>query len=98
MYKNPAFQTPKPVTLETNYGKLLPTLSKSVIPPKLNLTREDLHQWKKDIEGKNYGFLKSEDDHDVRVYEDWIKEKQVKLAPGFSYEGVMKPNKPMVNR
>ena len=92
LIKNPSYQPPKPITLNTNYSKLIPSLSSTSIPPKINLSEAELQQWSQEIDDlKNK--VKTEDG-DVDEFENWVKSQQNKVAPGFnSFEGVMKPSK-----
>lgn len=93
LIKNPSYQPPKPITLNTNYSKLIPTLAASVQPPKLNLTELDLQNWAKEIEEMKNDRLKIANGESVTEFQDWIKKQQIKIAPGFSFDGVMTPNK-----
>jgi len=93
LIKNPSYQPPKPITLNTNYNKLLPTLSSSVIPPKLNLSESDLENWTKEIEEMKTNRSELNASEDIQGFKDWIKLQQLKIAPGFSFEGIMTPNK-----
>ncbi|ODV80066.1 uncharacterized protein CANTADRAFT_339401 [Suhomyces tanzawaensis NRRL Y-17324] len=96
LVKNPSFQPPKPVTLKTNYAKLIPTLSKSSVPPKINLSEDDLRKWLNEIQALKAKVANLEDpsDLDVQKYEEWVQLQQAKVAPGFySFEGVMQPSK-----
>lgn len=94
LIKNPSFQPPKPVTLNANYSKLLPTLTNSIKPPKLNLKAEDLDNWVKDLESlKDDMFDIKKYDKDVDDYNQWLKKKQLQMAPGFDSGVIMKPQK-----
>lgn len=93
LIKNPSYQPPKPITLNTNYNKLLPTLTSSVIPPKLNLTEFDIQSWTKEIEEMKTKSSELTTSEDIKGFKDWIKLQQLRIAPGFSFEGIMTPNK-----
>lgn len=93
LIKNPSYQPPKPITLNTNYNKLLPTLSSSVIPPKLNLTESELQNWTKEIEEMKTKISELNTSEDIQSFKDWTKLQQLKIAPGFSFEGIMTPYK-----
>lgn len=88
LIKNPLYQPPKAVTLNTNYNKLIPTLTKSV-PPKVNISQDQLGQWRDDIEA----LKKRAEAPDLAEYTAWIAEQQLKVAPGFDFGGVMTPSR-----
>lgn len=91
LLKNPAFQPPKPVSLNTNYAKLIPNLPNSVVPPKLNITEADVESWGKEIEDfKKDHFDTEAEKAAVKKYQDWLKSVQRKVAPGFSNQ-IMTP-------
>ncbi|ODV68536.1 hypothetical protein HYPBUDRAFT_105019, partial [Hyphopichia burtonii NRRL Y-1933] len=86
LIKNPLYQPPKPVTLNTNFNKLIPTLN-SVRPPKIKLTTEELTNWLASIEKMK----STSDSAEVTKYQDWINQQQRKFAPGFDFENVLVP-------
>lgn len=91
LLKNPAFQPPKPVTLNTNYAKLIPNLPASVLPPQMSLTEEDLEAWKNDLEEfKKTKLFTDSLKQAQKEYQDWLKAVQRKVAPGFSFN-IMTP-------
>lgn len=86
LIKNPLYQPPRAITLNTNYNKLLPTLSTSVIPPKVNLTGQTIQEWKNDIETiKNDKFDLTRNAKIIDDFNNWVKEKQLRVAPGYDY-------------
>ena len=93
LIRNPSYQPPKAVTLNLNYGKLLPTLAKSVVPPKVNISEAELRKWEKDIEAIKLRFERADNGEQIR-YEEWVKKKQTQIAPGFdSMGGIMMPSR-----
>ncbi|KAI3405911.2 hypothetical protein KGF56_001130 [Candida oxycetoniae] len=90
LIKNPLYQPPKAITLNVSYNKLIPTLSSTVVPPKLKMTKEDVNSWCTELEQeieKNKSFnLQAE------AYTSWLKEQSTKVAPGFEYT-IMTPSK-----
>ncbi|ABN64441.2 hypothetical protein PICST_29837 [Scheffersomyces stipitis CBS 6054] len=94
LINNPAFQPPKAITLNANYDVLIPTLSNTVVPPKINLADEEIQAWLRDIKSTEFQIQNAiENDEDVKKYKQWIKTQQIKVAPGFSFDGVMQPHK-----
>lgn len=85
LIKNPLFQPPKPVTLNANYNKLIPTLSNTVIPPRLNMEIDDLKHWQQDLSLQIQLFdLKSDSNiADINSFNEWVSAKKTKVAPGF---------------
>lgn len=80
LIKNPSYQPPKAISLRTNYSKLLPTLSHTVVPPNLNITKEDIDKWLNEIdEYKTMIANEQKTDSSVANYEKWIKSKAPKL-------------------
>ncbi|KAI5958827.1 hypothetical protein KGF57_002261 [Candida theae] len=93
LIKNPSYQPPKAISLRANYSKLLPTLSQTVIPPNLNISKEDIDKWINDLDQlKNKIANESGTDDSVKSYESWIKEQTTKVAPGFDYN-ILTPKK-----
>ncbi|CCG23261.1 Mvb12 ESCRT-I complex subunit [Candida orthopsilosis Co 90-125] len=93
LIKNPSYQPPKAISLRTNYSKLLPTLSHTVVPPNLNITKEDIDKWSNEIdEYKTMIANEQKTDSSVVNYEKWIKEQSTKVAPGFDYD-ILTPKK-----
>lgn len=93
MIKNPSYQPPKAITLKHNYNKLIPTLSNSVIPPKINLTENDIKSWIESIEQQRSSISNTEkDNNDVMNYKNWTTLQQRKVAPGFNFESIMTPS------
>lgn len=93
LIRNPSYQPPKAITLNLNYGKLLPTLAKSVVPPKVNLTQEELKKWEKEVESVKQRHEQEESANSVK-YQEWVKKKQTQIAPGFdSMGGIMMPHR-----
>ncbi|WLF79009.1 hypothetical protein PVL30_002758 [Lodderomyces elongisporus] len=98
LIKNPSFQPPKPVTLNSNYSKLIPTLPNTVIPPKLKVGTDDINSWSRDIQILISKYdPKDGDDGDredeLRAkYQDWLQAQTKKVAPGFDYN-IMTPQK-----
>lgn len=88
LIRNPSFQPPKAITLNSNYAKLLATLPSTVMPPKMTLTRENLEAWIADLERVRADIGgKSE----VEQYEQWQATLLRKAAPGFSVDNIMTP-------
>lgn len=93
LIKNPSFQPPKPVTLNANYAKALAALPGSVLPPKVNVTEEDMKKWTAELEVlREKYFGKEATEREIAVYENWLTQLQRKIAPGFNFE-VMTPSK-----
>ncbi|KAM9926660.1 hypothetical protein OXX59_003047 [Metschnikowia pulcherrima] len=93
LIRNPAFQPPRPITLNADYGKLLSTLPMSVVPPKAAISRDELDAWKRDLEKVEKDGLNPEKrEEEIKVYKDWLSGVQRKVAPGFSFD-VMTPRK-----
>lgn len=94
LIKNPSFQPPKPVTLNTNYTKLLPSLSNTVKPPKLSLTKQDLQHWVESIEQLKPSYDNSSDINVslIKQYQAWLDLARLKVAPGFN-SSIMTPQK-----
>lgn len=93
LIRNPAFKSPRAITLQTNYDKLLPTFQKSV-PPKMNLEQSDLDAWLGTVHElqTTVTTMGSDEDPDAEKYTTWLHEKQRKVAPGFVFGGgVMQP-------
>lgn len=91
LIKNPKFQPPRPITLDTNYAKLIPSLPHTVYPPKLNMTAEDIDKWIGELEM----FYQARLDRNVLdgkrlVFYDWLALVKRKVAPGYSFD-VMTP-------
>lgn len=93
LIRNPAFQPPKAITLNQNYSKLLPTLTASVVPPKINLSKDELESWIEELNRlKDDKFDESNDLVEINKFKQWVKDKQTKVAPGFDTSGgVMVP-------
>ncbi|KAI5962211.1 uncharacterized protein KGF55_003287 [Candida pseudojiufengensis] len=90
LIKNPSYQPPKAITLNTNFNKLLPTLSNTVVPPQLKITDDDINEWVKELnEFKKNLVTDSKNGTDLKK---WINEESNKVAPGFSYD-ILKPTK-----
>lgn len=91
MIKNPLFQPPKPVTLNANYSKLIPTLSSTVKPPKLSMSLDDLNKWCDDIKLQKPIFdpTSEENQSDINVFKDWVSKTKTQVAPGF--DSVIQP-------
>ncbi|CAX40036.1 hypothetical protein CD36_30160 [Candida dubliniensis CD36] len=105
LIKNPTFQPPRPITLSNNYNKLIPTLSTTVIPPKLNISDTEIDSWLNEIRSLRQQIINkqinsnshSHSNHNngqSDKYEKWIREQSNKIAPGFNYT-VMQPQKPI---
>ncbi|CAN3372032.1 hypothetical protein DIRU0_B08350 [Diutina rugosa] len=94
LLKNPAFQPPKPVTLNHNYHKLLPNLQQSV-PPKINVDAQELERWQAHIDSlqsKVAGLGKQS--AEAQQFTKWLSDSQRKVAPGFMFGGgVMQPSR-----
>ncbi|KAK6459984.1 hypothetical protein DFJ63DRAFT_257104 [Scheffersomyces coipomensis] len=91
LIKNPSYQTPKSITLKTNYGKLIPTLSNTVIPPNINITDADIQKWVDELESIKSKIVSNPESE---KFKEWISLQKIKVAPGFeSFEGVMQPRK-----
>lgn len=97
LVRNPQYHPPKAVTLNLNYNKMLPTLAKSVVPPKVTLTREDLTNWRQQTEQHRATFDVAKNDEAVARFEEWLIQKRRQVAPGFDADGgVMTPKKERV--
>ncbi|KAI5968279.1 hypothetical protein CANMA_002495 [Candida margitis] len=84
----------------TNYSKLLPNLSHTVVPPNLNVTKDDIDAWSRKIDQ-----FKSKIDNEVETenavtnYEKWIKDQSTRYkaenlyvftkATGYSKKGTI---------
>lgn len=88
LIKCPAFQPPKPITLNTNYEKLIPTLYKSVVPPKISLSDQDIVNWLDDMNGWKEKLNRSLDKN--AEFDTWLQKQQLSIAPGFD-SSIMKP-------
>ena len=100
LIKNPAFQPPRPITLSNNYNKLIPTLSSTVVPPKLNISDTEIDSWLNEIRSLREQIKNKQTNDNNRQctkYENWIREQSNKIAPGFNYT-VMQPQKSMRNQ
>lgn len=88
LIKNPLYQPTKPITLNSNYAKLISGLSSSVLPPKIKLSKEDLKLWITENKA-----LESSLDEELGVknFKEWTKNRQTKFAPGIDI--VMAPSK-----
>ncbi|EGW34160.1 uncharacterized protein SPAPADRAFT_59579 [Spathaspora passalidarum NRRL Y-27907] len=94
LIKNPSYQPPKPITLNTNYNKLIPSLSNTVIPPKLNVGETEINAWLKEIcaiESRLNDNITN--DKNVHQFQEWSHQQTIKVAPGFEYATVMQPHK-----
>lgn len=93
LIRNPIYQPPKPVTLNTNYNKLIPTLSSTVVPPKLNVSHDEITDWLEEIRSLRDKVKKEQAENDKsEKYKKWVHDQSTKVAPGFNYT-VMKPHK-----
>ncbi|KAI5954514.1 hypothetical protein KGF54_002289 [Candida jiufengensis] len=93
LIKNPSYQPPKAITLNTNYNKLLPSLSSTVIPPQLKVSEDDINNWINELnEFKRKLNANNDETNDTYEYKNWINEQSNKVAPGFSYD-ILKPKK-----
>lgn len=98
MIRNPIYQPPKPVTLNTNYNKLIPTLSNTVIPPKLNIAQDEITSWLEEIRSLRDKVKKEQSENEKsEKYKTWVHDQTTKVAPGFNYT-VMQPHKPIVHQ
>lgn len=89
LIRNPAFQPPKLVSLNTNYAKLLATLPGSVIPPKVSVQRQHLESWIAELDLLKQDNLDSEwRRQQSDVYTHWLKDLQRKVAPGFDFDAM----------
>ncbi|KAK6205094.1 uncharacterized protein RJT21DRAFT_13048 [Scheffersomyces amazonensis] len=95
LIKNPSYQPPRPITLKTNYGKLIPTLSNTVIPPNINISQADIDKWLNELEDIKSRITKNVE---TEKFKEWTNLQKKTVAPGFdTFEGVMKPqHKPTV--
>ncbi|RLV87054.1 hypothetical protein JA9_001145 [Meyerozyma sp. JA9] len=84
LVKNPAFQTPKPVTLNANYNKLIPTLFSTVKPPKLNVGLQDINKWKQDVDNLSQRLEMENDGTEIAKFESWVHQQATKVAPGLA--------------
>ncbi|RLV95540.1 hypothetical protein JA1_000957 [Spathaspora sp. JA1] len=94
LIKNPSYQPPKAITLNTNYNKLIPSLANTVVPPKLNISTTEVNAWLKEIhslESKLNDDITN--DKNVQQYQEWIHQQTIKVAPGFEYATIMQPHK-----
>ncbi|EGV63393.1 hypothetical protein PSN45_004328 [Yamadazyma tenuis] len=85
LIKSPLFQPPKPVTLNANYSKLISSLSSTVKPPKLNVSKQDLQGWISEIESLKPDFDNSSPTNiaQIKEYKEWLHQQKLKVAPGF---------------
>ncbi|KAL6454573.1 hypothetical protein SBY92_004040 [Candida maltosa Xu316] len=94
LIKNPSYQPPKPVTLNTNYNKLIPTLSNTVVPPKLNISENEVNSWLEEIRWLRDKVRKEQEEKGAKAkYDKWIHDQSIKTAPGFDFS-IMQPHKP----
>ncbi|RCK62748.1 hypothetical protein Cantr_09227 [Candida viswanathii] len=97
LIRNPIYQPPKPVTLNTNYSKLIPTLSSTVVPPKLNISQDEITSWLDEIRTLRDKVKKEQAENEKSdKYKTWVRDQTTKVAPGFNYS-VMQPHKPIVH-
>jgi hypothetical protein len=90
LIKSPSYQPPKPITLNTNYEKLIPTLYKSVIPPKISLSDKDVLIWLDEMNSWKEEISQSLSKDDA--FKTWLNKQQLSTAPGFNFS-IMKPAK-----
>ena len=90
LIKSPSYQPPKPITLNTNYEKLIPTLYKSVIPPKISLSDKDILNWLDEMNSWKEEISQSLSKDDA--FKAWLSKQQLSIAPGFD-SSIMKPAK-----
>lgn len=90
LIKSPSYQPPKPITLNTNYEKLIPTLYKSVIPPKISLSDKDILNWLDEMNSWKEEINQSLSKDDA--FKAWLNKQQLSIAPGFD-SSIMKPAK-----
>lgn len=57
------------------------------------MTEDDLRRWSTEIENTKSARSELLNDTDIKQFENWIKRQQLKIAPGFSFDSVMKPSK-----
>lgn len=96
--RNPACQFPRPITLETNYAKLLPSLNSTVVPPKMKLSKVDLEGWIKETTELKEKRLQVLNGSDQSKFQRWLRDQQKKVAPGYTFDSsIMLPNKPPTN-
>jgi hypothetical protein len=94
LVKSPSYQPPKPVTLNTNYEKLIPQLYKSVVPPKFNLTQQDITNWFEEVNLWKARVSIDKSDEDISNFNLWLQKQQLSIAPGYhSVDGIMTPHK-----
>ncbi|CAL1183001.1 unnamed protein product [Candida parapsilosis] len=93
LIKNPSYQPPKAVSLRTNYSKLLPALPRTVAPPNLNITKEDIDKWSRELnQFKDRIGNDRQSDTFVTSYEKWIKEQILHYRSRSSQQPKVKPN------
>lgn len=64
-----------------------------MVPPKINVSKEDLEQLKSDVEQMKAKYLDEElRDEQVSSYTKWLSDLLRKVAPGFDFD-IMKPTK-----
>lgn len=62
-----------------------------MIPPQLNISDKDLDQWEADLEKFEQERLDpSIHEEAQKAYQDWLRNTQRKVAPGFNYD-IMTP-------
>lgn len=89
LIRNPAYQPPRAVTLNTNYGKLLANLPGSALPPPPKVQPQELEDWKRDLEQLRD---RAQNSDAASKYAEWLALQQRKVAPGFTFD-VMEPLK-----
>lgn len=83
---NPKFQAPRPLAFKNQVSLPDPA---TVIPPKFNLSEQDLQKWRENLNDLEKQMRFNEEE--IRSYKEWLRNQQRKVAPGFDYS-IMKPS------
>lgn len=93
LIKNPSYQPPKPISLNTNYEKFLGNARVFAVPPEPCITHSDVEKWINESR-KEIDVLKShKSDKRIEDFQSWIHQQKNKVAPGFSFDEIMRPHK-----
>lgn len=83
---NSKFLAPRPPAFKNQVSLPDPA---TVIPPKFNLSEQDLQKWRGNLNDLERRIDINEEE--VNAYKEWLRNQQRKVAPGFDYS-IMKPS------
>lgn len=90
--KNPYFKPPRPVTLDPSYGKLIPNLTETCLPPRISVSKSEILDWISKTQSLGQSLIINNES--TIAFTNWVHSSQQKVAPGFDVAvGVMKPAK-----